>query len=574
MFTGHDRLHRAFCILSSCMAVAAPSTLGGVFGVMASRPFWHGSFTPPSLIVNAALAGTALLGIVFYLVHRTRWRGAGRGTDLAMRAIRILLSSVIAVVGVLTVWQTIVGLYGGVPGLAEATRTLIGGPLTIPFWGGRVLLGLAVPLALLLLPRTRTPAGLVAASCLALAGTFIDRFVFVAAGQMAPDTAASGMVARPYAGYAPEPGGDLHRRRRRRLRGLRLHGRRTVPGPGRSRRPRDPGREHADRRSHPVVAVAELRAGSPRPTRFVRRAGRPARPRDAGRRPGRAADFGREPPVMLNVIRRHALLVASIAGVVVAAAVGIGVLVMLGATSSTGQVAVSSPVPSPSAPAMVVGDVMDTLHGDCTACHLKPGGGVGTRPIPAVGHPLEGWTDCTACHSPNRLVSTAPGHTGIHADQCLVCHKSETAAAPPRPHADLEVGDCLGCHGSSAPLPASMTGRSEATCWLCHRASNVETPTIPHPLGGNSVCETCHTAGKVGALPVSHAGRPDTTCVACHDAKPLTAPVAPHSLAGLEGKCATCHAPGVSPGPLPSGEPEPSPTAPSSKPPGSASPDQ
>ena len=32
MFLGFDRVHRVACALSSCMAVIAPSTLGGVFG--------------------------------------------------------------------------------------------------------------------------------------------------------------------------------------------------------------------------------------------------------------------------------------------------------------------------------------------------------------------------------------------------------------------------------------------------------------------------------------------------------------------------------------------------------------
>ncbi len=202
MFTGHDRIHRAACVLASMMAIVAPSTLGAVFGVLASRPFWHGSFTPPSMLVSALLSGTALLGIVFYFVHRFRLAGFGRGTTLAIPAIRIVLTIVVAVALFLTAWQTMVGLYGGVPGLSDATTAQLVGPLTMVFWI-RVGAGLAAPLVLLMLPRTRTPGGLFAASCLALIGVLADRTGFVVAGQIAPSTAAAGNVSHPYAGYFP-----------------------------------------------------------------------------------------------------------------------------------------------------------------------------------------------------------------------------------------------------------------------------------------------------------------------------------------------------------------------------------
>ena len=61
-------------------------------------------------------------------------------------------------------------------------------------------------------------------------------------------------------------------------------------------------------------------------------------------------------------------------------------------------------------------------------------GGVGTKAIPALAHPLQGWTDCTGCHAPDKLVQTAPGHTGIHKAQCTVCHTKFSAPAPDRPH--------------------------------------------------------------------------------------------------------------------------------------------
>lgn len=205
MFTGHWRIHQAACTLSSIMAVLAPSTLGAVFGVLAARPFWHGSFAPVYLLLSALLSGTALLGIVFYFVQRFRLPGAGREADQAMTAIRILLAIALGVAIFLVTWQTIVGLYGSVPGSSEATLALLVGPLAPQFWLFKVVLGLLVPFALLAIPRTRTPLGLALASGCAFAGIFVDRLAFVSAGQVAPTTTASGTVTYGYAAYTPSP---------------------------------------------------------------------------------------------------------------------------------------------------------------------------------------------------------------------------------------------------------------------------------------------------------------------------------------------------------------------------------
>ncbi len=133
-----------------------------------------------------------------------------------------------------------------------------------------------------------------------------------------------------------------------------------------------------------------------------------------------------------------------------------------------------SPEPSPTArpnTSMLPINVEIPAGSDCAGCHVKADGSVGMNPIPAIGHPLEGWSDCTACHTTARLVETAPGHVGIHEDQCLVCHTKSTNLPSPRPHPPIRNTGCFECHGKTAPLPDDMSHRSETTCWLCHRAT-------------------------------------------------------------------------------------------------------
>ena len=64
------RLHRG-----RLMAILAPATLGAVFGVLGAKAFCAGPFTAVMMVASAFLAGTALLGIVFYVVHRFQPRG-------------------------------------------------------------------------------------------------------------------------------------------------------------------------------------------------------------------------------------------------------------------------------------------------------------------------------------------------------------------------------------------------------------------------------------------------------------------------------------------------------------------
>lgn len=147
---------------------------------------------------------------------------------------------------------------------------------------------------------------------------------------------------------------------------------------------------------------------------------------------------------------------------------------MLG--GSSGGTAAMSPSPSPSATSAMaltpIGIAMPPGT-DCAACHYSATGGVEVKPIPYLGHPLQGFEDCTACHNPTGLVKTAPGHSGLHANECLICHQenpnlTSMSQIPMRPeHMTGEA--CTDCHNPSqhGPLPSNMANRGD-NCWICH----------------------------------------------------------------------------------------------------------
>jgi len=202
MFTGRDNIHRYACLASSCTAVLAPSTLGAVFGVVYAHTYWYGLFTPITMLVTALLAGSALLGIVFYFVVRFELAGFERGRRLAIPAIRILLA--VALVG--SVLMLGRGLWAGLTsdevGLNGATLALVSGPLAIPWWI-RLVGGLVIPLVLIALPATRTVTGTGVASGLAFVGVIVDRTLFVSAGQIIPMTTVGGVASDTYVPYVP-----------------------------------------------------------------------------------------------------------------------------------------------------------------------------------------------------------------------------------------------------------------------------------------------------------------------------------------------------------------------------------
>lgn len=166
--------------------------------------------------------------------------------------------------------------------------------------------------------------------------------------------------------------------------------------------------------------------------------------------------------------------------------------------------ATASPSPTPrSAMALSPIGIEMPADSDCAACHVTTTGTLGTRPIPPLAHPLWGWRDCTACHAPDRLVRTAPGHSGLHKDDCLVCHQVPDTATPSQaPLRREHMGNtqpCTSCHGQDkhAPLPEAMQGRDN--CWICHNGPEFtylfESPSAPPPAAPTATPSTAPADG-------------------------------------------------------------------------------
>lgn len=193
----------------------------------------------------------------------------------------------------------------------------------------------------------------------------------------------------------------------------------------------------------------------------------------------------------------------------------------------TAQASPATSSAAPSADLMKMGLAHIPTSNECLLCH-DDGGQAGVKPIPALGHPLPGWTACAVCHTNEKLGRIAPGHDGIAESECLGCHKvAQPGPAITQAHSKL-AKPCLECHGGVAHLPSSMVGRNQDECWLCHKPAPSPPPLEPHPDNPDLTCRSCHQAANVGALPIDHALRSDSTCVLCHQVNPASpSPSAP-----------------------------------------------
>jgi hypothetical protein len=209
----------------------------------------------------------------------------------------------------------------------------------------------------------------------------------------------------------------------------------------------------------------------------------------------------------------RSVLIVAVAVVAVGGVLGVAVLRDRVQSEPTAS---ASPSPAASTGDMRMGLAHIPTSNSCLLCHTT-GGEAGLKPIPAIGHPLEGWRSCTVCHTDEKLGRTAPGHQGIEESECTNCHKvAPVGPAITQAHSQL-TKPCLECHGQVAHLPSSMVGRNTDECWLCHKPAAEEPPQFQHAYDPDLTCRSCHRSEQEGALPIDHALRGDDTCILCHD---------------------------------------------------------
>lgn len=142
------------------LAIMFHGGVGSLFGVISSRPAWHGGLFPILFLVSALVSGGALLVLVSAIFQDGLRRNRDTLTALATLVLGLLLLDLL-----LQISETLVGFYGNEPDRVENFRLIYGGPYWWVFWIWQLGIGTLVPIVVLALPQTRKNAVAVAAAC-------------------------------------------------------------------------------------------------------------------------------------------------------------------------------------------------------------------------------------------------------------------------------------------------------------------------------------------------------------------------------------------------------------------------
>ncbi|WP_126443669.1 NrfD/PsrC family molybdoenzyme membrane anchor subunit [Sulfuricystis multivorans] len=180
----HSSFSRLIGIAGFVAVILASGMLGLLFGSVAMRPMWFGSFTSIYYMLTAALSGAAAIVVTTYMAFDfdsrnmpANLRAFAEGDQMPK-----VFATLIGITLVMILTRMWTGLWSNLDGL-EGFHVLVKSPL---FWV-ELLFGLVLPFWMMLQPgmQTRVVPQMTAAF-LVLGGMAINRYEFIVSGQVVP----------------------------------------------------------------------------------------------------------------------------------------------------------------------------------------------------------------------------------------------------------------------------------------------------------------------------------------------------------------------------------------------------
>lgn len=182
-----NRYSKAAGIAALVWRFALTTGTGSIFAFLVARQAYQSAVLAPLFIVLSFAWGLAVFLIVQSAMYA--WNGQTLPEAVRARMARLLGVFVAASLYLVAVYH-LTNLYFARQGDFEAFILLgRGDPLGVfpaLFWGGYVLLGAMLPMALLFHPRGVGPNAMLMASVMVVAGAFALLFVFIVGGQSFP----------------------------------------------------------------------------------------------------------------------------------------------------------------------------------------------------------------------------------------------------------------------------------------------------------------------------------------------------------------------------------------------------
>jgi molybdopterin-containing oxidoreductase family membrane subunit len=182
-----NRYSKAAGIAALVWRFALTTGTGSIFAFLVARQAYQSAVLAPLFIVLSFAWGLAVFLIVQSAMYA--WNGQALPEAVRARMARLLGVFVAAALYLVAVYH-LTNLYFARQGDFEAF-ILLGrgdpaGVFPALFWGGYVLLGALLPMALLFHPRGVGPNAMLTASVMVVAGAFALLFVFIVGGQSFP----------------------------------------------------------------------------------------------------------------------------------------------------------------------------------------------------------------------------------------------------------------------------------------------------------------------------------------------------------------------------------------------------
>lgn len=178
------RTLKILAIIALPAAFALHSITAWIFGLQISRPFWNSAIMAPLFVVSAILCGTALITVIAAVLQH---RGVLILEPATWNSLRVLIVTTLAIDLFFTFCEYITVLWGGVPRDVVALKMILpGGQHSALFWL-EWLFGGAMPLVLLVSPRTRQHVrSIVSSAGLCLIGVYAFQIQLTTVGMANP----------------------------------------------------------------------------------------------------------------------------------------------------------------------------------------------------------------------------------------------------------------------------------------------------------------------------------------------------------------------------------------------------
>ncbi len=140
-------------IVGLCLSMLHQSSLGAVYGVLQSRPFWYKPDIAVLFIMSAVAGGMSLTVFASMLSARLTKRAVVK--DELLERVAYFIGWMMVVYLYFRFWDALSMTYTYQAGRTEGLALITGGTLSFNFWFGEILLGAVTPIILLLNKKTR-----------------------------------------------------------------------------------------------------------------------------------------------------------------------------------------------------------------------------------------------------------------------------------------------------------------------------------------------------------------------------------------------------------------------------------